>query len=98
MAQVLAQRPQCTWTRLRKPERVSKRFTAISPSIRGRERFATVERIIDRSTQLEFGPNSGARLTVFADDEVRELLERPYRTTAMIILAAAKGCGALAIN
>jgi toxin ParE1/3/4 len=38
-----------------------------------------VERIIDRSAQLELAPNSGARLPVFVDEEMRELLERPYR-------------------
>ena len=40
---------------------------------------AMVERIVDRSAQLELAPHSGARLPVLVDDEVRELLERPYR-------------------
>ena len=52
-----------------------------------------VERIIDRSAQLEHAPNSGARLPVFTDNDVRELFDRPYRIlyrvtdTAIEILA-----------
>jgi toxin ParE1/3/4 len=38
-----------------------------------------VERLLDRSETLEVAPRSGARLPAFVDDEVRELLERPYR-------------------
>ena len=41
--------------------------------------LAMVERILDRANVLMLAPRSGARLQAFADDEVRELLERPYR-------------------
>jgi plasmid stabilization system protein ParE len=41
--------------------------------------LATVERIFDRADGLLIAPRSGARLQTFVDDEVRELLERPYR-------------------
>jgi toxin ParE1/3/4 len=41
--------------------------------------LAMVERILDRAETLLLAPRSGARLQVFVDDEVRELLERPYR-------------------
>jgi plasmid stabilization system protein ParE len=40
---------------------------------------AMVERILDRAEVLMLAPRSGARLQAFVDDEVRELLERPYR-------------------
>jgi plasmid stabilization system protein ParE len=40
---------------------------------------AMVQRILDRAEVLTFAPRSGPRLQAFADDEVRELLERPYR-------------------
>jgi toxin ParE1/3/4 len=38
-----------------------------------------VERILDRTDMLSVAPRSGVRLLAFVDDEVRELLERPYR-------------------
>jgi len=38
-----------------------------------------VERILDRTDTLSVAPRSGVRLLAFVDDEVRELLERPYR-------------------
>ncbi len=41
--------------------------------------LAMVERILDRAEVLVLAPRSGARLQAFVDDEVRELLERPYR-------------------
>jgi toxin ParE1/3/4 len=41
--------------------------------------LAMVERILDCAEVLLLAPRSGARLQAFADDEVRELLERPYR-------------------
>jgi toxin ParE1/3/4 len=41
--------------------------------------LAMVERILDRAEVLMLAPRSGARLQAFVDDEVRELLERPYR-------------------
>jgi len=41
--------------------------------------LAMVERILDRAEMLLVAPRSGARLKSFVDDEVRELLERPYR-------------------
>lgn len=41
--------------------------------------LAMVERILRRVDQLASTPRSGARLTAFRDDEIRELLERPYR-------------------
>jgi plasmid stabilization system protein ParE len=41
--------------------------------------LAMVERILDRAEMLVAAPRSGARLKSFVDDEVRELLERPYR-------------------
>src|ERR1700722_14264861 len=41
--------------------------------------LAMVERILDRAEMLMLAPRSGARLQAFVDDEVRELLERPYR-------------------
>jgi toxin ParE1/3/4 len=50
--------------------------------------LAMVERIIDRSAQLELVPNSGTRLAGFLDDEVRELLERPYRIVYRVTDAA----------
>ncbi len=37
-----------------------------------------VERILDRAGTLLVAPRSGVRLKAFVDDEVRELLERPY--------------------
>jgi plasmid stabilization system protein ParE len=42
--------------------------------------LAMVERILDRAEVLMLAARSGARLQAFVDDEVRELLERPYRT------------------
>jgi plasmid stabilization system protein ParE len=39
---------------------------------------AMVERILDRAETLLVAPRSGVRLKAFVDDEVRELLERPY--------------------
>ena len=41
--------------------------------------LAMVDRILDRAELLMLAPRSGARLQAFVDDEVRELLERPYR-------------------
>ncbi|HEY6455461.1 MAG TPA: type II toxin-antitoxin system RelE/ParE family toxin [Steroidobacteraceae bacterium] len=41
--------------------------------------LATVERVVNRSAQLEFAPRSDSRLLGFTEDEMRELLERPYR-------------------
>jgi|SRR5882672_932186 len=41
--------------------------------------LAMVERILLRVERLASAPRSGARLSTFRDDEVRELLERPYR-------------------
>jgi toxin ParE1/3/4 len=41
--------------------------------------LAMVERILDRADGLLIAPRSGGRLQTFLDDEVRELLERPYR-------------------
>ncbi len=41
--------------------------------------LAMVERILDRAEMLVVAPRSEVRLKSFADDEVRELLERPYR-------------------
>jgi toxin ParE1/3/4 len=41
--------------------------------------LAMVEQILDRAEVLMLAPRSGARLQAFVDDEVRELLERPYR-------------------
>jgi plasmid stabilization system protein ParE len=41
--------------------------------------LAMVERILDRAEMLVVAPRSGVRLKSFVDDEVRELLERPYR-------------------
>jgi plasmid stabilization system protein ParE len=41
--------------------------------------LAMVERILDRAEMLVAAPRSGVRLKSFVDDEVRELLERPYR-------------------
>ena len=38
-----------------------------------------VERILRRADRLSEAPRSSARLPAFRDDEVRELLERPYR-------------------
>jgi len=45
-----------------------------------RERaLGVVERILARSEQLALVPRSGHKLGAFSDDEVRELLERPFR-------------------
>ncbi len=41
--------------------------------------LAIVERILLRVDRLATSPRSGTRLTAFRDDEIRELLERPYR-------------------
>jgi plasmid stabilization system protein ParE len=41
--------------------------------------LAMVERILDRADGLLIAPRSGGRLQTFLGDEVRELLERPYR-------------------
>jgi plasmid stabilization system protein ParE len=41
--------------------------------------LAMVDRILDRAEMLVVAPRSGVRLKSFVDDEVRELLERPYR-------------------
>ncbi len=40
---------------------------------------AMIERILDRAEMLLVAPRSGIRVKGFLDDEVRELLERPYR-------------------
>jgi toxin ParE1/3/4 len=42
-------------------------------------RTGHVERILDRAETPLVAPRSGVRLQAFVDDEVRELLERPYR-------------------
>lgn len=41
--------------------------------------MAMVERILDPAKALVLAPRLGARLQAFVNDEVRELLERPYR-------------------
>jgi plasmid stabilization system protein ParE len=41
--------------------------------------LAMVDRILDRAEMLVVAPRSGVRMKSFVDDEVRELLERPYR-------------------
>ena len=41
--------------------------------------LAMVERILLRVDRLAVSPHGGVRLTAFRDDEIRELLERPYR-------------------
>jgi len=41
--------------------------------------LAMVERILDRADGLLIAPRTGGRLQTFLDDEVREILERPYR-------------------
>ncbi len=41
--------------------------------------LAMVERILDRAEMLVVAPRSGVLLKSFVDEEVRELLERPYR-------------------
>jgi len=41
--------------------------------------LAMDERILDRAETLLVAPRSGVRLQAFVEDEVRELLERPYR-------------------
>jgi len=41
--------------------------------------LAMVDRILDRAEMLVVAPRSGVRVKSFVDDEVRELLERPYR-------------------
>jgi toxin ParE1/3/4 len=41
--------------------------------------LAKVEGMPDRAEALVLTPRSGARLQAFVDDEVREVLERPYR-------------------
>ena len=45
-----------------------------------RERaLGVVERLLTRSEQLVEAPRSAPRLQSFVDEEVRELLERPFR-------------------
>jgi toxin ParE1/3/4 len=56
----------------------SRKSTTTSRKIPSRA-LAMVERILDRAEALMLAPRSGARLQAFVDDEVRELLERPYR-------------------
>jgi toxin ParE1/3/4 len=41
--------------------------------------LAVVDRILTRSEQLATAPRSGSALAAFANDDIRELLERPYR-------------------
>lgn len=40
---------------------------------------AVIARLIHRIDLLSNSPRTGRRLTVFADEEIRELLERPFR-------------------
>lgn len=57
----------------------SRKSTITSRKIRSRARWPMVERILDRAELLLLAPRSGPRLQAFVDDEVREVLERPYR-------------------
>jgi toxin ParE1/3/4 len=66
-----------TWT-ARARTRLAELHDYIAQDSKSRA-LTVVERLVNRSVQLELAPRSGARLPGFADDEVRELLERPYR-------------------
>ena len=57
--------------------------------------LAMVERILDRTETLLVAPHSGIRLQSFIDDEVRELLERPYR---IIYRVSATGIGIMTVK
>jgi|HubBroStandDraft_4_1064222.scaffolds.fasta_scaffold688863_2 toxin ParE1/3/4 len=66
-----------TWT-ARARTRLAEIHDYIAQDSRPRA-LAMVERILDRAEALLIAPRSGVRLQAFLDDEVRELLERPYR-------------------
>ena len=40
---------------------------------------ALIRRLVDRVGQLETVPNSGRRVPEYPDDDLREVLSRPYR-------------------
>ena len=44
-----------------------------------RDADALIRRLIDRVVQLETVPRSGRRVPEYPDDDLRELLSRPYR-------------------
>ncbi|MGY6629896.1 MAG: type II toxin-antitoxin system RelE/ParE family toxin [Wenzhouxiangella sp.] len=44
-----------------------------------READALIKRLVDRVMQLETVPNSGRRVPEYPDNDLRELLSRPYR-------------------
>jgi toxin ParE1/3/4 len=67
-----------TWT-ARARTRIAEIHDYIAQNSKPRA-LAMVERILDRAEVLMLAARSGARLQAFVDDEVRELLERPYRT------------------
>jgi plasmid stabilization system protein ParE len=65
------------WTN-RARTRLAEIYDYISPHSNARA-LGVVDRILARSEQLATAPRSGTVLAGFADEEVRELLERPYR-------------------
>jgi plasmid stabilization system protein ParE len=66
-----------TWT-ARARTRIAEIHDYIAQNSKPRA-LAMVERILDRAEVLMLAARSGPRLQAFVDDEVRELLERPYR-------------------
>jgi plasmid stabilization system protein ParE len=52
--------------------------------------LAMVDRILDRAEMLVVAPRSGVRMKSFVDDEVRELLERPYRIIYRVSATASR--------
>jgi len=44
-----------------------------------RDADALIRRLVDRVVQLETVPQSGRRVPEYPDDDLRELLSRPYR-------------------
>jgi toxin ParE1/3/4 len=65
------------WT-ARARTRLAEIYDYILPHSKSRA-LGVVDRILTRSEQLAIAPRSGTVLTDFANDEVRELLEHPYR-------------------
>ena len=46
---------------------------------------AVVVRLVQRSRQLEIAPRSGRTVPEYAQDDIRELVERPYRIVYTIL-------------
>jgi plasmid stabilization system protein ParE len=65
------------WT-ARSRTRLAEIYDYIAPHSSARA-LGVVDRLLVRSEQLSTAPRSGTALSEFANDDIRELLERPYR-------------------